>query len=83
MIQIFHVRDGVSLMEVMRREGTVLNAPCGGNHSCGKCRVKILAGAKIPVTEEEKRLLSEGELKEGWRLACTSRLTEDVILYIK
>ncbi|MBQ2957759.1 MAG: DUF4445 domain-containing protein [Clostridia bacterium] len=71
MIRIFHASEGVSLMEVMRREGTALNAPCGGNHSCGKCRVKILAGANIPVTEEEKRLLSEEELKEGWRLACS------------
>lgn len=70
MIRIFHVNEGESLMEAMHRAGEQLNAPCGGNHSCGKCRVKVLDGTEQPVTAEEKRLLSERDLSDGWRLAC-------------
>lgn len=70
MIRIFHVNEGESLMEAMHRAGEKLNAPCGGNHSCGKCRVKVMEGTEQPVTAEEKRLLKEAELEGGWRLAC-------------
>ena len=70
MIQTFHASAGESLMEAMHRAGAKLNAPCGGNHSCGQCRVKVLEGTAQSVSAEEKRLLSEQELADGWRLAC-------------
>ena len=70
MIQFFSVSEGKSLMEAMHEAGVPLNAPCGGNHSCGKCRVRVVDGAIGPVCTEEMRLLSEKEIAEGWRLAC-------------
>lgn len=70
MVQIFHANDGESLMEAMHRAGAKINAPCGGNHSCGKCRVKVLGGTEQAITAEEKKLLPEQEISEGWRLAC-------------
>jgi len=70
MVQIFHANAGESLMEAMHRAGAKLNAPCGGNHSCGKCRVKVLEGTDQPISAEEKRLLPEADLADGWRLAC-------------
>lgn len=70
MVQIFHANAGESLMEAMHRAGAKLNAPCGGNHSCGKCRVKVISGTDMPITAEEKRLLPEADLADGWRLAC-------------
>lgn len=70
MVLDFHVSEGESLMEAMHRAGVKLNAPCGGNHSCGKCRVKVLEGTEQPVSAEEKRLIAEKDIAEGWRLAC-------------
>lgn len=32
---------GAALLDVLRSAGFFLNAPCGGNGSCGKCRVLI------------------------------------------
>lgn len=32
---------GENLLEILRRRGIVLPAPCGGNGKCGKCRVEI------------------------------------------
>ena len=83
MVQIFHANEGESLMEAMHRAGAKLNAPCGGNHSCGKCRVKVLGGTEQAITAEEKKLLPEQEISEGWRLACTSRVCEDVVVWVK
>ncbi len=70
MIRLFQAEQHETLMQVIQREGVPLNAPCGGNHSCGKCRVRILAGEIHPPRAEEVRMLSQQELSEGWRLAC-------------
>ena len=42
-LMIAQTRD---LMSVMQEEGIYLDAPCGGNGTCGKCRV-LVGGAKV------------------------------------
>ena len=37
--------DGDNLLELARRANVAIDAPCSGNGSCGKCRVKLLEGA--------------------------------------
>ena len=74
MIKTFRVNQGETLMQVIQRTQTALNAPCGGNHSCGKCRVRVL-GENVPAPcAEEVQLLSREELENGWRLACAVAL---------
>lgn len=34
-------KTGENLLEILRRNGLELSAPCGGNGKCGKCRVEI------------------------------------------
>jgi len=46
-----NVQEGVTLLEAARSAGIVLDSPCGGNGTCGKCTVKIDNGEK---TFEEK-----------------------------
>ena len=38
-------RAGQTLLEALRDAGFSLNAPCGGNGTCGQCRVRIGDGA--------------------------------------
>lgn len=53
-----------------------IGSRCGGHGVCGGDRVKVaLPGPErerrlSPITEDERRHLSEAELQEGWRLAC-------------
>lgn len=50
-----------------------IGSECGGHGVCGGDRVRIATeGADLysPITDDEKRHLSEAELAEGWRLAC-------------
>ena len=44
-----------------------LPMPCGGHHTCGKCRIKAF-GLLSPLTPEEEKLLTPHEIEEGVRL---------------
>lgn len=63
-------REGETVLDAVRNTDVRLESPCGGNGTCGKCRIKVLIGEGNPVTEEEKKMFSSQELSEGWRLAC-------------
>ncbi len=82
---IFHFEDGTqveasaaigeNLLEVARKVNVAIDAPCSGNASCGKCKVKFLDGE---LDSKITRHISEAEYKEGWRLSCISTITGDV-----
>ena len=38
---ILEADDRDTLLDVLRRAGLAVNAPCGGNGKCGKCRVQV------------------------------------------
>lgn len=46
-----------------------MELPCGGHGKCGKCKIKG-AGALSPLTESEKKHLTEKEITDGIRLGC-------------
>jgi len=51
-----------SLLDALRRAGLAVNAPCGGNGKCGKCRVQAVSGT--------------GEAE--WALACRTYAERDM-----
>ena len=53
-----------------------LPMPCGGHHTCGKCKVKAF-GSLSPLTSEEERLLTPQEIADGVRMACSAVATGD------
>lgn len=67
---------GQTTRDAIYLAGLSYDFPCGGNGKCGKCRVQVAGGASEP-TEQEQQLLSEGELTEGVRLACHTRILKD------
>lgn len=69
------VSAGENLLEVARKANVAIDAPCSGNGSCGKCRVKFISGE---LDTEKTRHISDEDYKEGWRLSCVSRVTGDV-----
>lgn len=73
-------REGENLLRALKRAGVALWAPCGGEGSCGRCRVKLISGT---LESLPSFYISDEDYREGWRLACLSRLTENVILYIE
>ncbi len=71
--------DGENLLELARRANVAIDAPCSGNGSCGKCRVKILEGE---VESLPSRHISEEEYQEGWRLSCSCKVKGDCTVLV-
>ncbi|TGE37469.1 DUF4445 domain-containing protein [Desulfosporosinus fructosivorans] len=69
--------DGSTLKEAMNDAGLEFDFLCGGRGTCGKCRVKITKGLTTPVTREQEMLQAK-ELDEGIRLACLTRVSNDM-----
>lgn len=72
---VSHVGEGETVLRAALEAGIDLLAPCGGSGTCGRCRIKVLAGS---VESEQTAALSEAEWRGGWRLACRTRVFSDV-----
>jgi uncharacterized 2Fe-2S/4Fe-4S cluster protein (DUF4445 family) len=57
------------MLEAASRAALTIETPCGGQGTCGKCRVHVTAGAATP-TPAEADFFSPDQLAEGWRLSC-------------
>jgi len=75
------VLRGTKLVEAAGQAGIILNQPCGGEGTCGKCRVEVLRNAPEP-TPADRRLLDADRLDEGWRLACQLTVEADMVVTI-
>ena len=73
------VVDGENLIRAAMEAGVHINASCGGEGICGKCRVIIEKGiVEGKITEN----LSEEDLKKGYRQACLTRVKSDIVVRI-
>ena len=68
-----------TLLDVARSANVAIDAPCSGNGSCGKCRVKLLEGT---VDGPKTGHITEEEYAEGWRLSCASKVASDVVVMV-
>lgn len=71
---------GQSLQEAARQAGLFLSSICGGQGTCGKCRVQV-QGDLYPFTASELALLSAEERQAGYRLACQARLRGPAVVF--
>jgi uncharacterized 2Fe-2S/4Fe-4S cluster protein (DUF4445 family) len=69
------VDEGENLLQAAMEAGIHINASCGGNATCGKCKIKIIGGA---VESPMHAKLSTAEYKDGYRLACQSSINGNV-----
>ena len=71
-------QKGVTVHEAIRLLLPAVDTPCAGNGRCGKCVIRLLEGTLSPITETEKKHLSEQMLKDGFRLACQAEALSDI-----
>ena len=70
---------GDNLLELARRANVAIDAPCSGNGSCGKCRVKLIEGELETI---KSRHISDEEYEAGWRLSCNSKILGDCVVFV-
>lgn len=73
------VEEGENLLRAALEAGVHINASCGGEGVCGKCKILLESG---DLDTTRSALLSDDEWSLGYRQACQSRVTTDVVVRI-
>lgn len=73
------VEQGENLLAAAMQAGVYINASCGGEGTCGKCKLVVESGA---VEAERGPHLSEQQFSEGVRQACQSKVVSDAVVRI-
>ena len=76
---IMECNAGDNLLELARRGNVAIDAPCSGNGSCGKCRVKLIEGELHTIPS---RHITDEEYEAGWRLSCNSKIASDCTVFV-
>ena len=71
-----------SIMDALIEAGVYVSAICGGNGTCGKCKIRLIEG-ELPVTAADKKAFSQEELDAGMRLSCVAYPTADVTISLE
>ena len=68
---------GGTLLNTLQSENIYLSSACGGSGSCGQCRCRVVEGGG-EILPTEKGFFSRKEQSEHWRLACQTKVKEDM-----
>ncbi|MFP4389333.1 MAG: 2Fe-2S iron-sulfur cluster-binding protein, partial [Desulfococcaceae bacterium] len=77
--QTIEVADGEPLIRAAMEAGVHINASCGGEGVCGKCRVLIESGT---VEGGESERISAEDREKGYRLACRAAVKSDLAVRV-
>lgn len=73
------VPAGTNVLDAAVTEGIEIDAPCAGNGTCGKCRVRLISGA---VEMPPNPRLPYVDYEDMWRLACQSKVIGDAVVWV-
>lgn len=68
-----------TILRAAMNAGVHINASCGGEGVCGKCRVIVEKG-RMPA--EPLTMLTREDIDKGYRLACLSKIEDDLVIRI-
>ena len=69
--KIVECNEGDNLLDIARNADIFIDAPCNGNISCGKCKVKLIKGQ---VDTQKTRHIKDEEWEQGYVLACNTKV---------
>lgn len=72
---------GSTLLSTLAAQQIFIPSACGGQGTCGVCRVKVLDGGGS-ILPTEKGHISRGEEREGYRLSCQVKVKQDLKIEI-
>jgi uncharacterized 2Fe-2S/4Fe-4S cluster protein (DUF4445 family) len=73
------VPEGENLLRTALQAGVHINASCGGEGVCGKCRI-LLESGELDVVRSG--LISDDDWELGYRQACQAHVLSDVVVRI-
>jgi uncharacterized 2Fe-2S/4Fe-4S cluster protein (DUF4445 family) len=76
------VDSGKNILQFLNENSFIVESPCGGNGKCGKCKVKT-EGMLEAANENERELLGDELINQGYRLACSNQISSDIHIYLQ
>lgn len=83
------IEGGQTILDAARVLGVSIESVCGGQKTCGKCRVRVNShpdrsgrAPLSPFTAEEEKWIAKTEQQDGYRLACAAQLFDDASVYV-
>jgi uncharacterized 2Fe-2S/4Fe-4S cluster protein (DUF4445 family) len=73
------VAEGETVLKAAERADVYVNSVCGGEGTCGKCRVIVKSGE---VQAHASSLLSDEETADGYVLSCLTGIQSDLIIEV-
>ena len=70
--------EGAGLLKTLLEAGVFVDNPCNGTGVCGKCKVKVLTGTCSPMSDTERKMLTEEEIRDGIRLSCMTDICGEI-----
>ncbi|TLD43246.1 MAG: Acetyl-CoA synthase corrinoid activation protein [Candidatus Jettenia ecosi] len=73
------IEEGKTILDASYKGDLFINALCGGDGTCGKCKVILKSGKvdSMPTTH-----ISASETKQGYVLACRTKVVDDLEVLI-
>lgn len=78
----FTVDGGCKLLDALYDQRVFIPSACGGQGTCGFCKVQVLDGGG-PLLPTELPYLTPGERGDNVRLACQIKVKEDITIHVK
>ena len=75
------VDGGQTLLSSLYANEIFIPSACGGQGTCGHCKITVLSGGG-PVLPTETPLLTRKEIRSNIRLACQVKIREDIYVRI-
>lgn len=79
--KVVHVPAGTTVFNAAAWAGLTIDATCGGQGTCGKCKVRVLNGA-LPATPDDLEHLTKEDLEDGWRLSCRTVVRAETVVEV-
>jgi uncharacterized 2Fe-2S/4Fe-4S cluster protein (DUF4445 family) len=73
------VPPGVTVFDAASWNGIAIDSTCGGHGTCKKCKVRVADGS-VPISPLDVRAFDQGDLEDGWRLACRAEAHRDLVI---
>jgi uncharacterized 2Fe-2S/4Fe-4S cluster protein (DUF4445 family) len=76
-----YVLPGTKILEAAGRAGLIIQSPCGGQGTCGKCRVRVVSG-RCEGAAQAPACVSAELWRDGHRLACQTTVDGAAVIDI-
>lgn len=80
--ELIKVQGGGKLLDALYANNVFIPSACGGQGTCGFCKLRVLNGGG-PVLPTETPFLTTDEINAGARLACQVKIRNDIEIVVK